>query len=322
MALADLLGLDSAPQASLGGPSLASVAGGLPQAAMPQEHHGMFSGGFGVGSPLRNFIGALADALSVAGGGQPLYQQRLKEQRSRSAVSQYLGNIDPDLAGLLGSGLDAETAVKLYGIRHPSTETPAALKEFEYYKGLQGNDRGSYENFLKLTHPGMFSPVTMGPNDTIEDPSAGSGEVTATNPTTGEKVRYNSQTGAWEPMGGQTAKPSGGFSVTTRNNNPGALRVPGSMRFQSFATPQAGVHAQEAQLGRYFGRGLNKVSSIIETYAPRKSRGGDNTDEQVNNYIGYVSKRLGVHPADTLEPAHLSRLAQAMREFETGQRAY
>jgi hypothetical protein len=53
----------------------------------------------------------------------------------------------------------------------------------------------------------MMSPVTLGAGDTIEEPGAGGGggEVTATNPTTGEKVRYNSQTGAWEPMGGQTA---------------------------------------------------------------------------------------------------------------------
>jgi hypothetical protein len=93
------------------------------------------------------------------------------------------------------------------------------------------------------------------------------------------------------------------------------------MQFQSFATPQEGIRAQEAQLGRYMRRGLNNVSSIVETYAPRKSRGGDNTDEQVNNYIRYVSQRLGVNPQDSLSPAALRRLAQAMREFETGRRA-
>jgi hypothetical protein len=94
------------------------------------------------------------------------------------------------------------------------------------------------------------------------------------------------------------------------------------MQFQRFPSPQAGIQAQEAQLGRYMGRGLNNVSSIVETYAPRKSRGGDNTDEQVNNYIGYVAKRLNVNPADTLSPALLPRLGQAIREFETGKRAF
>ena len=94
------------------------------------------------------------------------------------------------------------------------------------------------------------------------------------------------------------------------------------MQFQRFSTPQEGIHAQESLLGRYMGRGLNSVSSIIERYAPRQSRGGDNTDAQVNNYIGYVAKRLNVNPMDTLSPAALPRLGQAMREFETGKRAF
>ena len=68
-------------------------------------------------------------------------------------------------------------------------------------------------------------------------------------------------------------------------------------------------------------RGLRNVSSIIETYAPRQSRGGDNTDAQVNNYINYVSRRIGVNPQDALSGAVLPQLAQAMREFETGRRA-
>jgi hypothetical protein len=97
--------------------------------------------------------------------------------------------------------------------------------------------------------------------------------------------------------------------------------VPGSTAFQSFATPQAGIQAQEAQLGRYLGRGLNTVSSIVETYAPRQSRGGDNTDAQVNNYIAYVARRLGVNPNAPLSPAAIPQLGEAMREFETGRRA-
>ncbi len=105
-----------------------------------------------------------------------------------------------------------------------------------------------------------------------------------------------------------------------RQNNPGALREPGSMKFQAFATPQEGVRAQEALLGRYHQRGLNTVASVIERYAPRASRGGDNTDAQVNNYIGYVARRIGVNPNAPLPPAAIPLLARAMREFETGRR--
>jgi hypothetical protein len=119
--------------------------------------------------------------------------------------------------------------------------------------------------------------------------------------------------------GGVAPTPTGGSS--TSHNNPGALRKPGSSEFQSFATPEAGIAAQEALLGRYMQRGLNNVNSIVETYAPRQSHGGDNTDAQVENYKAYVAHRLGVNPVDALSPAVLPKLAAAMREFETGHRA-
>lgn len=112
----------------------------------------------------------------------------------------------------------------------------------------------------------------------------------------------------------------GGLTIE-RHNNPGALRKPGSTEFQRFSSPQEGIQAQHSLLARrYFGRGLNTPASIIETYAPRTSRGGDNTDAQVNNYISYVSRRLGVSPRAALSPDAIPQLAQAMREFETGRR--
>jgi hypothetical protein len=130
--------------------------------------------------------------------------------------------------------------------------------------------------------------------------------------------RYMDPSGHIRVKGGQSGSPTGGFSMT---NNPGALRVPGSMEFQHFSSPQEGIHAQQALLGRYIQRGLNNVSSIVETYAPRRSRGGDNSDASVNNYIAYVSRRIGVNPNDPIPPALLPQLSQAMREFETGKRA-
>jgi hypothetical protein len=192
---------------------------GMPQPDLSRGH-GLFSGGMSVGSPLRNFIGALADALSVAGGGQPLYQQRLKERRSQSAISQYLGSVDPELAGLLSSGLDSSTALGLYKIRHPESDTPAALKEFSYYKGLRGQDRSSYENFLRLTHPGMMAPVTLGQNDTIEGGDAPPSALPhVTDQSSYDAVppgaQYTTPDGHVRVKGGSTASaPSGGFPVS------------------------------------------------------------------------------------------------------------
>lgn len=99
------------------------------------------------------------------------------------------------------------------------------------------------------------------------------------------------------------------------------MRVPGSKKFQRFASAEQGIRAQEALLGRrYFGKGLNSVSDIVETYAPRTRRGGDNTDEQVNNYIAYVAGQLGVNPKQQLSASIIPALAAAMRRFETGRR--
>ena len=90
------------------------------------------------------------------------------------------------------------------------------------------------------------------------------------------------------------------------------------MAFQSFPTVQAGIQAQEQQLHRYLRRGITTLRDIVETYAPRRSRGGDNSDASVNNYIRYVARRRGINPDAPLRPEDVPSVAAAMREFETG----
>lgn len=135
--------------------------------------------------------------------------------------------------------------------------------------------------------------------------------------------QFGNPVGSGNPFAPQTqqAPQTGGTAPgITAKNNPGALRVPGSTQFQTFATPQDGIKAQEAQITRYMAGGRNTVASIIERYAPRQSKGGDNTDAQVNNYIKYVAGRIGVSPTAPLSANQVTSLAGAMREFETGHR--
>lgn len=281
-------------------------------------------------SGFRSFLGAIGDALLVSQGHEPAYRKAMEQQQQQNALKGFLTN--PDDAIRLLMQTDAKSGIELYRAVHPASETPDTAKIYEYRQKLDPAERPDFDKVMASLHPGMFAPVSMGPSDTIEQPGTGGGssgppqsavEYLKSHPALAPHFDEKYGPGAAaKVMGGQTAHPSGGFSVNpSHNNNPGALRFPGSMKFQSFDTPQAGVQAQEAQLGRYFKRGINSVSGVVETYAPRKSRGGDNTDEQVNNYIGYVSKRLGIDPSAPLSSGHLSRLAQAMREFETGQRA-
>jgi hypothetical protein len=118
--------------------------------------------------------------------------------------------------------------------------------------------------------------------------------------------------------------PSDGTSRGERNNNPGNLEYGAYTkgkgatgtdgRFAVFPTMEAGVKAQEELLvNNYINKGRNTVTKVLEKYAPRSDNQGS-----FENYVSYVAKRLNINPNDTLTPAIVGRLAQAMREFETG----
>lgn len=81
-----------------------------------------------------------------------------------------------------------------------------------------------------------------------------------------------------------------------------------------------GVAAQERLLRNSYLRNGNTVRGVVERYAPRRSRGGDNPDVNIDNYIRHVSTRMGISPDAPISVEDTSRLAAAMREFETGRR--
>lgn len=129
---------------------------------------------------------------------------------------------------------------------------------------------------------------------------------------------------------------SGRRSVGDRNNNRGNVRDVGQFRgqpgyvgtdsrgFAIFDNPDSGRKASEDLLRRYFS-GQSRVvdgptrdvDTVVRTWAPV---GDENSAEQVQNYVSYVSGRLGVQPGDQLDEADIPRLAEAMAEFETGAR--
>lgn len=134
-----------------------------------------------------------------------------------------------------------------------------------------------------------------------------------------------------DAQGNVYERDTGGEVRGARNNNPGniedgpfARAQPGYQgsdgRFAIFETPEQGVRAQESLLRNRYLQRPTTVREVIERYSPRRSRGGDNTDEQVDNYIRYVENRLGIQPGATIDAARGAELGAAMREFETGQR--
>ena len=130
----------------------------------------------------------------------------------------------------------------------------------------------------------------------------------------------------FEPGGvGGGGGSSGGNSRGERNGNPGNIKdgpwaqaQPGYVgsdgTFAKFA-PGAGAAAQEKLLAQnYVAKGFDTPAKIINRYAPAS----ENSGASISNYIGYVSRKLGIGANDQISPAQVPALAQAMREFETG----
>jgi hypothetical protein len=167
MALADLLGM-IAPQTNATGftvsrPDYAAGFVNTPSAApaMPQAHQP---------SKLRNFLGALGDALMVGAGGKPLYHERMLQQHQQSALQGFLTNPDQAIAQLMQ--VDAPSAIDLYKAVHPASETPLELKLLQYLKE-HPEDAASLHQVNVDLHPGLGAPFTMPEQGaTIEQPGA------------------------------------------------------------------------------------------------------------------------------------------------------
>ncbi len=123
---------------------------------------------------------------------------------------------------------------------------------------------------------------------------------------------------------------SGGNSRGERNNNPGNIESgpytksqPGYVgsdgRFAIFDTPENGRKAQENLLVKsYLAKGHNTPKKVIWRYGNDPGAGDD---KNVQNYVAYVSKKLGLGPDDIIPRSKVGELAKYMREFETGNRS-
>lgn len=169
-----------------------SLTADLPAGAAPQprqQHKGL---GF------RNVLGILGDSILQAHGRQPIYGPMHEKQQLQGALQNFL--TDPDGAIQALMQVDAPTAISLYKMVHPATETPASLREFQYYQKMPADQRGSYEKFLQLTHPGMMAPITLPQNATLEMPGQSGGDMPFVN-TPEEARKYPAGTSVRTPYG-------------------------------------------------------------------------------------------------------------------------
>ena len=130
-----------------------------------------------------------------------------------------------------------------------------------------------------------------------------------------------------------------GTSRADRNANPGNLKAPEGTwvrsapgflgvddgGFAKFDTPANGLAAMATQLNRYRegtqatgGKPVKTVEGIIGTWSPTSDP--LNTPGSTNNYTKYVAGKLGLTPGDEVPADKMQAMAQAMYEFESGNR--
>ena len=128
----------------------------------------------------------------------------------------------------------------------------------------------------------------------------------------------------------------GKASVAERNNNPGNLIVsawtktlpgyigPGEgvneqgISFAKFDTMQAGKNAKIRLIANKINKGYRTPSSLIESWlSPENAK---NNPEAYRNYVKHVSQRVGIGPNEQIKQQDIQRVAQAIYEFESGDR--
>ncbi len=134
------------------------------------------------------------------------------------------------------------------------------------------------------------------------------------------------------PTSFNTVTQSKADSVAGKNNNPGNIRIPGSMKFKTYSSLEEGFDAMVKEIDLKKGdspaikanKKLRKrenevttLADLIETWSPREKIGGDNSDLVVDNYIKTVSEFLGIKPDTPLKDVDTRELSLAMAMVES-----
>lgn len=116
-----------------------------------------------------------------------------------------------------------------------------------------------------------------------------------------------------------------------RNNNPGNLQqsdvqwegktASTDPRYESFATPEAGIRALALNAQHLQANGAQTVTDLISKWAPASENGQAKTQA----YIGAVAQAMGVSPTDNVnlqDPATLTAFTNAVISHENGANPY
>lgn len=172
----------------------------------------------------------------------------------------------------------------------------------------------------------------MPPSVTIAEPEEEPAEPPAEQPSAGLATALPTE--AAEE--GNVPFSDGKASVAERNNNPGNLIVsswtktlpgyigPGEgkneqgISFAKFDTMQAGQDAKLRLVVNKINKGYRTPRALVESWlSPTNARANP---EVFRNYVKHVSERVGIGPNEEIKQGDIQRAAQAIYEFESGDR--
>jgi hypothetical protein len=272
----------------------------------------------------------LAAQQRSLGAAQSISQGLYRVQQSGGDVGAAFDQVAPVLQR--GFGLKDED---IAGWRQRLTSDPNAVTGM--YRMLNqppGSDK------LYVTRPGGDVSDAFG--DTIHHTPAAPKTMTIKRGDGGSDVYVMDEQGNYVQSGQASGVPGGaqtpGQAVTdaprsVRNNNPGnikdgpwARRQPGYSgtdgTFAQFASPDAGAAAHTSLLGSGYINGQRSTVQVIDKYLGFKPGvPNENSVATRNNYVDFMSRKLGLDPNAPIPANRLQEFAAAQREFEAGQGA-
>jgi hypothetical protein len=200
---------------------------------------------------------------------------------------------------------DGIATIKQYGEAHGEAPEATAFKVEKFTKSVQAG-------FEAANKANAEAYILQNPEQALQDFSA------------------RLQLGRYSPSGqayaGDPNAPRG-----IRNNNPGNLQQSGVQwegkvasadpRYESFATPEAGIRALALNAQHLQANGAQTVADLIGQWSPAKENGQANTQA----YIGAVAQSMGVDPGakvDLQDPAQLTAFTNAVIAHENGGNPY
>lgn len=239
-------------------------------------------------------------------GENDKYQSQAYEGAVGSALSAATGKAaagDMDGANLaLNDGI---ATIKQYGQAHGEAPDMTAFKVEKFTKSVQAG-------FEAANKANAEAYILQAPQQALQDFSA--------------RLQLGRYSSAGQAFAGDPKAPRG-----IRNNNPGNLQQSDVQwqgkvdspdpRYESFATPEAGIRALALNAQHLQANGAQSVADLIGRWAPASENGVAKTQA----YVDAVSQAMGVSPTANVNLRDLSQLTaftNAVIAHENGNNPY